>query len=93
MSDLEGKKALLQGRVHDKNEDLKDFMKEHSIKQGKVIDGGLNSKEALIKYIKKGSYDLVAIGSRSTSGFNALLGSVTLTLLKDSPTDILVYVP
>ncbi len=73
--------------------DLKDFMKEHSIKQGKVIDGGLNSKEALIKYIKKGSYDLVSIGSRSTSGFNALLGSVTLTLLKDSPTDILVYVP
>jgi nucleotide-binding universal stress UspA family protein len=73
--------------------DLKDFMKEHSIEKGKVIDGGLDSKEALIKYIQKGSYDLVVIGSRSTSGFNALLGSVASTLLKDSPTDILVYVP
>ena len=73
--------------------DLKIFMKEHSIKKGKIIDGGLNSKEALIKYIRKGSYDLVVIGSRSTSGLNALLGSVASALLKDSPTDILVYVP
>ncbi|MEA2048625.1 MAG: universal stress protein [Campylobacterota bacterium] len=73
--------------------DLKDFMHAHAIKKGKIIDGGINAKEALIKYITKGSYDLVAIGSRSTSGFNALLGSVALTLLKDSPTDILVYVP
>ena len=73
--------------------DLKDFMSTHAIKKGKIIDGGLNSKEVLIKYIKKGNYDLVTIGSRSTSGFNALLGSVALTLLKDSPTDILVYVP
>ena len=73
--------------------DLKDFMKEHSIKKGKIIDGGINSKEALVKYIGKGSYDLVVIGSKSTSGLNALLGSVASTLLKDSPTDILVYVP
>ncbi len=72
--------------------DLKDFMKEHSIKKGKIIDGGLNSKAAIIKYIKKGSYDLVVIGSRNTSGLNALLGSVAATVLKDSPTDILVYV-
>lgn len=73
--------------------DLKDFMKEHSLQKGKIIDGGLDSKSALVKYIKKGSCDLVVIGSRSTSGFNALLGSVASTLLKDSPTDILVYVP
>lgn len=73
--------------------DLKDFMHLHGIKKGKIIDGEINAKEALIKYIKKGSYDLVVIGSRSTSGFNALLGSVALTLLKDTPTDILVYVP
>jgi hypothetical protein len=25
VSDLEGKKALMQGRIHDKNEDLKDL--------------------------------------------------------------------
>ena len=73
--------------------DLKDFMKTHAIKKGKIIDGGINSKEALVKYIKKGSSDLVVIGARSTSVFNGLLGSVSSTLLKDSPTDILVYVP
>lgn len=72
--------------------DLKDFMKEHAIKKGKIIDGGINSKEALIKYIKKGSYDLVVIGSKGTSAFNALLGGVSSTLLRNSPTDILVYV-
>lgn len=73
--------------------DLKDFMKLHSIQKGKIIDGGLNSKESLIKHIKKGNYDLIVIGSSNTSGFNALLGSVSSTLLRDSPTDILVYVP
>ncbi|NOR56795.1 MAG: hypothetical protein GQ531_11400 [Sulfurovum sp.] len=72
--------------------DLKDFMKEHAIKKGKVIDGGTNSKAALMKYIKKGPYDLVVVGSRNTSGLNGLLGSVASTVLKDSPMDVLVYV-
>lgn len=72
---------------------LKEFMKDLSIKKGKVIDNELNSRDTLLKYINKGSYDLVVIGSRGTSGVNALLGSVALSLLKDSPTDILVYVP
>ncbi|RLA67050.1 MAG: hypothetical protein DRQ78_03275 [Epsilonproteobacteria bacterium] len=73
--------------------DLKDFMKEHAIKKGKIIDGGVNSKEVLTKYIRKGKYDLVVIGGRSSTGFAGLLGSVTSALLNDSPTDILVYVP
>jgi nucleotide-binding universal stress UspA family protein len=73
---------------------LKAFMKDLSIKKGKVIDGGLNSKEALLKYINKGSYDLVVIGSRSTSGFfKALLGSVAASILRETPTDVLIYVP
>ncbi len=48
--------------------DLKDFMKEVSVKKGKVIDGELYTKEALVNYIKEGSYDLVVMGSRGTSG-------------------------
>jgi nucleotide-binding universal stress UspA family protein len=73
---------------------LKAFMKDLSIKKGKVIDGGLNSKEALLKYINKGSYDLVVVGSRSTSGFfKALLGSVAASILRETPTDVLIYVP
>jgi len=74
--------------------DLKKFMKDLSIKKGKIIDGEFNSKEALLKYINKGSYDLVVIGSRGTSGFfKALLGSVAASILRETPTDLLIYVP
>ena len=74
--------------------DLKKFMKDLSIKKGKIIDGELNSKEALLKYINKGTYDLVVIGSRATSGFfEALLGSVAASILRETSTDVLIYVP
>ena len=73
--------------------DLKKLMKDLSIKKGKIIDGEPNSKEALLKYINKGSYDLVVIGSRGTSGFKALLGSVASSILRETPTDVLIYVP
>ena len=72
---------------------LKEFMQDVDIGKGKVIDGELNSKEALLNYINKGSYDLVVIGSRSTSGFKVLLGSVASSILREAPTDVLVYVP
>ena len=73
--------------------DLKDFMKDVSIQKGKIIDGKLNSKDALLKYINKGSYDLVVVGSRGTSGFKALLGSMASSILRGTSTDVLVYVP
>ncbi len=71
--------------------DLKDFMKDLSIEKGKIIDGEANSKKALLKYIDKGSYDLVVVGSRGTAGIKALLGSVASTILRETPTDVLVY--
>lgn len=73
--------------------DLKDFMQEVSVKKGKVIDGELYAKEALLNYIKDGSYDLVVMGSRGTAGFNALLGSVATYILRETSCDVLVYVP
>ena len=73
--------------------DLRDMMKELSIEKGKIIDGEANSKEALLKYINKGSYDLVVVGSRGTVGFKALLGSVASSILRKTSTDVLVYVP
>ncbi len=73
--------------------DLKDFMKDLSLNKGKIIDGEANSKKALLKYINKGSYDLTVIGSRGTSGFKALLGSVASSLIRETSTDVLVYVP
>jgi len=73
--------------------DLRGFMKDLSIEKGKIIDGEANSKKVLLKYINKGSYDLVVVGSRGTAGFNALLGSVASSILRETPTDVLVYVP
>ena len=73
--------------------DLKDFMKEVSINKGKVIEAELDFKETLLEYINKDSYDLVVVGSRGTSGFNALLGSVATYLLREVSNDVLIYVP
>ncbi len=73
--------------------DLKEFMKDVSVKKGKVIDGELYTKETLINYIKEGSYDLVVMGSRGTVGLNALLGSVATYILRETSSDVLVYVP
>jgi len=73
--------------------DLKNFMKDLSIKKGKIIDGEGNSKKVLLNYINKGSYNLVVVGSRGTVGFKALLGSVASSVLRETSSDVLVYVP
>ena len=75
------------------NRDMKNFIKDVSIKKGKVIDGEFNAKEKLVKYVNKGSYDLVVVGSRGTVGFNALLGGVSTYILRETKSDVLVYVP
>jgi len=75
------------------NKDMKNFIKDVSVKKGKVIDGEFNAKEELVKYVNKGSYDLVVVGSRGTVGFNALLGGVSTYILRETKSDVLVYVP
>lgn len=74
-------------------QDLKEFMKDVSVTKGKLIEGDSYIKDALIDYIKEGRYDLVVVGSRGTSGFNALLGSVATYILRETSSDVLVYVP
>jgi nucleotide-binding universal stress UspA family protein len=73
--------------------ELESFMQDISIKKGKLIDGKADSKRALLSYINKGSYDLTVVGSRGTSGFKALIGSVASSILRETTTDVLVYVP
>jgi nucleotide-binding universal stress UspA family protein len=73
--------------------EMKKFIKEVSVKKGNVIDGEFDSKAALINYINKGSYDLVAVGSRGTAGFSALLGNVATYVLRETDCDVLIYVP
>jgi len=72
---------------------MKDFLKEVSVKKGKVLDGDLDSKSELVKYINKGSFDLVVVASHENSVVNALLGSVANYILRESKRDVLVYVP
>ena len=82
------KAAKVSAQTH-----LKEFMQDVDIEKGKVIDGELDIKNALLTYIKKESYDLIVVGSRSTAGFQVLLGSVASYVLKEAPNDVLVYVP
>lgn len=73
--------------------EMKKFIKEVSVKNGEVIDDEFDSKAALVKYTNKDCYDLVLVGSRGTSGFKALLGSVATYILRETTNDVLIYVP
>lgn len=74
-------------------DNMKEYLQDVGVKKGKVIDGKGNTKNELLKYIKKGHYDLVVVGSHGTIGFKALLGSVASYLSKEAPNDVLIYVP
>ena len=73
--------------------DMKDMVKDLSISKGKILDGEFNNKRALLKYINRGKFDLTVMGSQGTAGFQALLGSMASSILRETPTDVLVYVP
>jgi len=73
--------------------DMKDMVKNLSIAKGKILDGEFNNKRTLIKFISRGKYDLTVVGSQGTAGFQALLGSMASSILRETPTDVLVYVP
>lgn len=72
--------------------EMKYFIKDVSAKKGKVIDGKLDNKKAILQYIDKESCDLVVIGSHATAGLKALLGSIASYIIKTSPCDVLIYV-
>ncbi|MBC8236922.1 MAG: universal stress protein [Helicobacteraceae bacterium] len=72
---------------------MKDFIKDISVRKGKVIDAKLDNKKVILQYIEKDSCDLVIIGSQGTAGLKALLGSVASYILKRSPCDVLIYMP
>lgn len=73
-------------------ENMKNLLQDFSLQKGKIINSDLDSKKALLKYIKNGSYDLTVVGSRSFEGFMTLLGSVSSTVFRKADTDVLVYV-
>lgn len=72
---------------------METFKKTVGIKKTNVIDGELDSKSELVKYINKNNYDLTVVGSGGNRGMKVLLGSVANYLLRDVKSDILVYVP
>ena len=71
--------------------DLKALSKNLSIEKGKLLDGEVNGKKALLTYINKGSFDLTVIGSRDSVGFSGLLGSMASSIIREAKTDVLVY--
>ncbi len=79
-------------KVYVKKE-MKKLVKDLSLDKGKILDGEFNGKKVLLKYINKGNDDLIVVGSRGTAGFKALLGSMASSLLRETKTDILIYVP
>ena len=73
--------------------EMKKFIKEVSVKKGELIDDELDFKSKLLKYTNDNNADLVVVGSRGTSGYKALLGSVATYILRESTNDVLLYVP
>jgi nucleotide-binding universal stress UspA family protein len=72
---------------------LKALKTDLGFEKSKLIDGGIEVRKTLLDYVKKNPCDLLVIGSRGTSGFQALLGSMASYLLAEAPSDVLVYVP
>ena len=72
---------------------MKDLIEELSIQRGRILSGAVDNKKAIISYINSGDYDLTLLGSQGTVGVNAFLGSVALYILRETPTDVLVYEP
>ena len=76
------------------NEHLERFEKSVGIKKGNLIENSINIDDDLINLIKKNDNDLVIIGSHGTKNIKSFLfGSTASFLMKESPSDILVYVP
>lgn len=72
---------------------LKYFLKNVDIKDGEVLEAKEKTIDALVEYIKDAKYDLIVVGSRGISGFQALLGSVASFVAREIENDVLVYVP
>lgn len=73
-------------------ESLKALKADLAIEKSKLIEGGIEVRKTLLDYLKKNPCDLLVIGSRGTSGFQAFLGSMASYLLAEAPSDVLVYV-
>jgi nucleotide-binding universal stress UspA family protein len=71
---------------------LKAIKADLGIEKSQLIDGGIEVRKTLLDYLKKDPCDLLVIGSRGTSGFQALLGSTASYLLSESSCDVLAYV-
>ena len=73
-------------------ESLNALKSDLGVQKTQLIEGGIEVRRTLLDYVKKNPCDLLVIGSRGTSGFQALLGSMASYLLAEAPSDVLVYV-
>ncbi|MCK5110587.1 MAG: universal stress protein [Arcobacteraceae bacterium] len=76
------------------NEHLEKFKKSVGIEKGNLIESSTSIDDDLINLIEKNNNDLVIIGSHGTKNIKSFLfGSTASFLMKESPSDILVYIP
>lgn len=74
--------------------DLENFNKSLNIKQSETVGYFTTVDVALVEYISRNHNDLIVIGSHGVKDIESFLfGSVASYVMKESPSDILVYVP
>ena len=74
-------------------QDLEKFEKSVGIEKGELVDSSTTIENDLVNFIKKNNNDLVIVGSHGIKNIRSFLfGSTASYLMKESPSDILVYV-
>ncbi|MEA3497827.1 MAG: universal stress protein [Campylobacterota bacterium] len=88
-------KELLNKRIlFFAKQDLEKFEKSVDIQKGELIESSTTVEDDLTNVIKNNNNDLVIMGSHGTKNIHSFLfGSTASFLMKESPSDILVYVP
>lgn len=73
---------------------LKLFIKEIGDREIALIDSVASINEDILAYIRKEKSDLLLLGSKGVNNLNSFVfGSTASYLMKNSPIDVLVYVP
>jgi len=69
------------------------FKKEVGITRVEMIKNPSSINTSLLKYIKTKKSDLIVLGSRGSDIAGSFLGSTTAYLLRNSQSDVLIYIP
>lgn len=90
----EDKEMLNKNILFLAKQDLDKFKIDIDIKNAELIESSTTIENDLINYMQENNNDLIIMGSHGTKNIQSFLfGSTASFLMKESPSDILVYVP